>query len=435
MRIRRAMFERRINRPLNGLPYEGYDYQKVFGANCEIVIGYLPVPVGVVGPLLLDGQPVYIPMATTEGCLVASTNRGCKAITEAGGGLSILLKDGMTRAPLVRMPSAYEAAELKRFVEEGDSYQLIKTAFESTTSFGKLKSVQATVAGRNIFLRFVCQTGDAMGMNMISKGCLCVMEVLEQHFPSMELVSISGNMCTDKKPAAINWIEGRGKSVVAEALIPARIVSKVLKTSVKAIVEVNKQKNLVGSAMAGSIGGFNAHASNIVSAVFLATGQDIAQNVESANCITLLEEVEHNNGEPPSLHVSVTMPSIEVGTVGGGTHLEAQGACLDIVGVRGASKAPKSPGENAQQLAKVVAGVVMAGELSLLAALAANHLVKSHMEHNRKAPSSTTPTSSSTSTTSTSTGPVIPAVAVSGSQSQPAPAPAPIAAPSSPSSA
>ena len=163
MRIRRSIFEKRIDRQLTGLPYEGYDYEKIFGANCEIVIGYLPVPVGVVGPLLLDGAPAFIPMATTEGCLVASTNRGCKAITEAGGAISTLLKDGMTRAPLIRMPTARQAAEIKMFVEGPEGFRRVKEAFESTTSFGKLIKVAATVAGRNVFLRFVCQSGDAMG--------------------------------------------------------------------------------------------------------------------------------------------------------------------------------------------------------------------------------------------------------------------------------
>jgi hydroxymethylglutaryl-CoA reductase (NADPH) len=251
------------------------------------VIGYVPVPVGVVGPLLLDGKLLYVPMATTEGCLVASTNRGCKALTESGGAFSVLLKDGMTRAPLIRMPTAAQAAQIKRFVEDPEGFALVKEAFESTTAYGKLRSVNPTLAGRNVFLRFVCHTGDAMGMNMISKGCLRVMELLEARFPDMELVSISGNMCTDKKPAAVNWIEGRGKSVVVEAFIPAKVVSKVLKTSVQAIVDVNKQKNLVGSAMAGSVGGFNAHAANIVAAVFLATGQDIAQVRVGRMCVSL----------------------------------------------------------------------------------------------------------------------------------------------------
>ena len=156
------------------------------------------------------------------------------------------------------------------------------------------------------------------------------------------------------------------------------------------MVHVNLQKNLIGSAMAGSIGGFNAHASNIVTAVFLATGQDPAQNVESSNCITLLEEVVHDGSG--DLWISCTMPSIEVGTVGGGTGLEAQSAGLDIIGCRGGgggSGSEYKPGDNAKQLAHVVASAVMAGELSLLAALAANTLVQAHMQHNRKPTKST----------------------------------------------
>lgn len=255
----------------------------------------------------------------------------------------------------------------------------MRDAFNSTTSFGQLKSITGTVAGRNLFLRFVCMAGDAMGMNMVSKGCLKVMELISERFPEARLVSLSGNLCTDKKAAAVNWIEGRGKSVVVEATIPADVVEKTLKTSVEAMIDVATRKNLVGSAMAGSIGGFNAHASNIVTAVFLAAGQDPAQNVESSSCITLLEPADEGG-----LHVSVTMPSIEVGTVGGGTSLPAQSKCLDVMGVKGASKAPKQPGDNARRLGQIVAAATLAGELSLLAALAANDLVRSHMQHNRK---------------------------------------------------
>jgi len=146
---------------------------------------------------------------------------------------------------------------------------------------------------------------------------------------------------------------------------------------VSALCDLNINKNLVGSAMAGSIGGFNAHASNIVTAIFLATGQDPAQNVESSNCITLMEPT--NNGK--DLHVSVTMPSIEVGTIGGGTHLPSQSACLSMLGVKGTAQLP---GANAEQLARIVSATVMAGELSLMSALAAGHLVRSHLKHNRK---------------------------------------------------
>jgi len=339
------------------------------------------IPCGIVGPLTLNGESMYIPMATTEGCLVASTNRGCKALTVSGGCQSVLLKDGITRAPCLRMPSAMRAAALKSWLSFPDNYTRIEEAFNSTTSYGRLESIDATVAGRNIYLRFCCMSGDAMGMNMVSKGCLKAIEALEVEFPDLELVAISGNMCTDKKPSAINWILGRGKSVVVEAIVPEKIVKTVLKSSVHDMIETNKQKNHIGSAMAGSIGGFNAHAANIVTAVFLATGQDPAQNVESSNCLTIMEYADDGK----SLYVSVTMPSIEVGTVGGGTHLPAQSACLDICGVRGSSKEPNAqPGDNSRKLAQIVGGAVLAGELSLMAALAANHLVRSHMQHNRK---------------------------------------------------
>lgn len=379
--LRRMLYENILQRKLDLVPYANYDYNKVFGANCEIVIGYVPLPVGVVGPLVINGEATYIPMATTEGCLVASTNRGCKAISESGGCNSILLKDAITRAPCLRLPSAMRAAAVKRWVQVPDNYKKIEEAFNSTTNYGRLDSCDCTIAGRNVYMRFCCMSGDAMGMNMVSKGCLKAIEVLEVEFPDVVLVAISGNMCTDKKPAAINWILGRGKSVVCEAVIPERVVKSVLKSSVHDMIETNKQKNHIGSAMAGSIGGFNAHAANIVTAVFLATGQDPAQNVESSNCLTIMEYAEDGQ----SLHVSVTMPSIEVGTVGGGTHLPAQAGCLDICGVRGAAKGPGSlPGDNARKLAQIVGSAVLAGELSLMAALAANHLVRSHMQHNRK---------------------------------------------------
>ena len=352
------------------------DYSKVHGANCEVVVGYVPLPVGLVGPLTLNDESCYIPMATTEGCLVASTNRGAKAICQGGGAYARVLKDGITRAPCVRMQSAMEAADLKLWCDVPTNFATLKTAFESTTSFGKLLCVKATVAGKNVYLRLVCFSGDAMGMNMVSKGSLKVIETLQELFPSLQLVALSGNMCTDKKAAAINWLEGRGKSVVVEATIPASVVKTTLKTSVQALVHTNLHKNLIGSAMAGALGGFNAHASNIVTAIFLATGQDPAQNVESSNCITLMEETPEGN-----LWISCTMPSLEVGTVGGGTSLPAQAACLSAMGCKGGGA---TPGEHAQKLAQRVAAATMAGELSLLAALAANTLVQAHMTHNRK---------------------------------------------------
>jgi len=368
--------------PLMNLPFEhSLDYNRVHGANCETVVGYIPLPVGMVGPITLNNQTIYFPMATTEGCLVASTNRGCKAITSSSkGAQAFILKDGISRAPVLRCPDSKMAATIKLWCDVPTNFSLLKKAFESTTNFGKLLEIKCTVAGRNVYLRLQCFSGDAMGMNMVSKGTLAVIDLLLNHKfvnVGVELLALSGNMCTDKKAAAINWIEGRGKSVVVDAIIPKDIVTTILKTNVKRMVEVNTNKNLIGSAMAGVIGGYNAHAANIVTAIFLATGQDPAQNVESSNCMTILEE--NDNGD---LWISCTMPSIEVGTVGGGTGLPAQSACLQAIGCQGGGK--NTPGENAQQLAKVVAAGTMAGELSLLAALSANTLVQAHMAHNRK---------------------------------------------------
>ncbi|XP_020266967.1 3-hydroxy-3-methylglutaryl-coenzyme A reductase 3-like, partial [Asparagus officinalis] len=376
-KLRRDSLKVITGRSIDGLPLDGFDYDSILGQCCEMPVGFVQLPVGIAGPLVLDSMMYYVPMATTEGCLVASTNRGCKAIAESGGAMSVVLRDGMTRAPAVRFGTAKRSAELKFFLEEPANFETLALIFNRSSRFARLQGIQCSLAGRNLYMRFSCSTGDAMGMNMVSKGVQNVLDYLQSDFPDMEVVSISGNFCSDKKPAAVNWIEGRGKSVVCEAIIKEEVVKKVLKTNVQALVELNTVKNLAGSAIAGALGGFNAHASNIVTAVFIATGQDPAQNVESSHCITMMEAV--NDGK--DLHVSVTMPSIEVGTVGGGTQLASQSACLDLLGVKGAN--PESPGSNARLLATIIAGAVLAGELSLMSALAAGQLVKSHMKYNR----------------------------------------------------
>ncbi|KAI0233587.1 3-hydroxy-3-methylglutaryl-coenzyme A reductase [Lamellibrachia satsuma] len=379
--IRRQMLSKSLpdESALQKLPYTNYDYKYVEGACCENVLGYVPVPVGFAGPLLLDGKTYYVPMATTEGCLIASTNRGCRALSCSGGVRSCLTANGMTRAPVVRFQTAQRASETKLWMEDADNFALVQEEFNSTSRFAKLQKVHIVQSARNLYIRFVVFTGDAMGMNMVSKGAEKALNFLvDNQFPDMEILSLSGNFCTDKKPCAINWLEGRGKSVVCDAIVPANIVTTTLKTTVAALVDLNISKNLMGSAMAGSIGGFNAHAANTVTAIFIATGQDPAQNVCSSNCLTVMEATGPNNDD---LYISCTMPSIEVGTIGGGTVLPPQAACLEMLGVRGAHK--ENPGENACRLARVVCATVVASELSLMSALAAGHLVKSHLKHNR----------------------------------------------------
>ncbi|EST05300.1 Hydroxymethylglutaryl-CoA reductase, class I/II [Kalmanozyma brasiliensis GHG001] len=385
VRVRRALVSRASStKTLESslLPHRDYDYAKVMGACCENVVGFMPLPVGIAGPLNIDGQIMPIPMATTEGTLVASTSRGCKALNAGGGVTTVLTQDAMTRGPALEFPSVVQAAKAKRWIDSQEGASTIKAAFDSTSRFARLSSLRCVLAGRTLYVRFATSTGDAMGMNMISKGVEKALGLMmDTHFPDMKVLSLSGNYCTDKKPAAINWIEGRGKSVVAEAVVPGSVVKSVLKCNVRDLVNLNNKKNLIGSAMAGSIGGFNAHAANILTAIYLATGQDPAQNVESSNCITLMEAVNDDQ----DLLVTVSMPSIEVGTVGGGTILPPQRSMLEMMGIAGAHQT--TPGANAQRLARIIAASVMAGELSLMGALCAGHLIQAHMKHNRSVPS------------------------------------------------
>ncbi len=184
VRIRRLWLGLDVNEQHGSLPFTTFNYEEfyreVLGKACENVIGYVPIPVGFAGPLKVNGKNHFVPMATTEGALVASTNRGARAITEAGGATVTVFRDAMTRAPVVQFPSAARAVELKKWLDEPKNFAVLKKSFESTTRFGKLQEISSTVAGRCCHLRFKCSTGDAMGMNMVSKGCLQVQSGCEE---------------------------------------------------------------------------------------------------------------------------------------------------------------------------------------------------------------------------------------------------------------
>lgn len=342
--------------------------------NIENMVGAAQIPMGIVGPITVDGGAtdggVYLPLATTEGALVASINRGCASIRAADGAKARVLKSAMTRAPVFHVSDVGEASETISWVRENTDR--LAEAAESTTSHGELRGVTPYVVGDNVFLRFRYDTKDAMGMNMATIATEAACKVVEAETPA-ELIALSGNLCSDKKPAAINSIEGRGRTVSADVLIPRDVVESYFGTTPEAIAEVNTRKNLVGSAKAGALG-FNAHVANTVAAAFLATGQDIAQVVEGSNAITTADV---RDGD---LYASLTIASLEVGTVGGGTKLPTQSEALDVVGVRGGGD---PAGSNADALAEIITTAALAGELSLLGALASNHLASAHEELGR----------------------------------------------------
>ena len=374
IRIRREYIQRETGTKLDNIGIFSIDVERVVKRNCENMIGTVQVPVGVAGPLQVNGEyahgTFYLPLATTEGALVASVNRGCSAITKAGGAEVRILHDGMTRAPVFATRSIAHAKQVTDWVAA--HYADLQAAAERTTSHGKLLDIEPFVAGTSVYFRMSFDTKDAMGMNMVTIASAKVSDQIAQG-TGAKLIALSGNMCTDKKPAAINTILGRGRSVVAGLALSHDLISSVLKTDAASLFEVNYRKNLVGSARAGAMG-YNAHAANIVAAMFIACGQDAAHAIDGSTCITTVDPI------PTGVYVAVTLPSLPIGTVGGGTGVGTQQECLQLLGVAGGGT---PPGANARKLAEIIASGVLAGELSLLGALAAQHLARAHQQLGR----------------------------------------------------
>jgi len=374
IRVRREYIEKETGANLRKVGIFSIDVERVVKRNCENMIGTVQIPLGVAGPILVKGENAqghyYLPLATTEGALVASVNRGCSAITKAGGADVRILHDGMTRAPVFAARSIVHAKEVTDWVMAHRDE--IKTAAESTTSHGKMTDITTYIAGTSVFIRLEFDTKDAMGMNMVTIASAKVAEMIA-HATGAQLIALSGNMCDDKKPAAINTIMGRGRGVVAGVKLSHELIQKVLKTDAKTLHEVNYRKNLIGSARAGSLG-FNAHASNIVAAMFIACGQDAAHAGDGGTCMTTIDLLDDG------VYVAVTLPTLPVGTVGGGTGVDCQHECLNMLGVAGSGN---PPGKNAKKLAEIIGAGVLAGELSLIGALAAQHLARAHQQLGR----------------------------------------------------
>ncbi|WMW22539.1 hydroxymethylglutaryl-CoA reductase (NADPH) [Methanolobus mangrovi] len=353
------------------------DVEDASKRNIENMVGAIQIPLGIASSLKVNGEfaegTFQIPLATTEGALVASVNRGCSVITKSGGANVRIFRDLMTRAPVFRLENVIRSKEFADWLQDPDVLSRMKAKASETTRFGELVDVQVFVTGNTVHVRFSYDTKDAMGMNMVTIATDAVLSLIKDEFGAIP-VSLSGNMCTDKKPAAINSILGRGKTVVADVTIPAKLVEERLKCKPETMVEVNYRKNLLGSARAGSLG-YNAHAANIIAAMYLACGQDPAHVVEGSSAITTMELAPYGD-----LYCSVTLPAMAIGTVGGGTNLGPQSDCLRLLGVKGSGN---PPGSNSKKLAEIIACAVLAGELSLIGAQAAGHLARAHAELGR----------------------------------------------------
>jgi len=335
--------------------------------HCENLIGATTLPLGIAGPLEIKGEHIdggfYLPLATTEGALVASINRGCKAISLSGGVRVFVENVGTTRGPVFETAGIRESIILKKWLDK--NFNLLKGEAEKTSSHLRLKKLGTRIVGRYVYVRFYFDTQNAMGMNMATIATDLIARSIEEKTKA-KCLSVSGNFCIDKKPAWLNFISGRGKRVWSEVILKKEVVDEVLKTTPEKFFEVWLTKCMIGSAMSGSMG-FNAHFANIVAAFFAATGQDLAHVVEGSMGVTTSKVLK--NGD---LYASVYLPAVMVGTVGGGTKLKTKQEALSIIGTK-----------NSVELAEVLGGAVLAGEISLLASLAEGTLACAHKKLGR----------------------------------------------------
>ncbi|MFP3143649.1 MAG: hydroxymethylglutaryl-CoA reductase (NADPH) [Caldisphaera sp.] len=369
--VRRLYLERKYNIKLSAIASTLLDFEDLVGHNIENPIGAVQVPIGIVGPLKINGEyakgEFYVPMATTEGALVAGVNRGVKTLTLSGGVKTKIIYDGMTRAPLIWTPDVEEANKLSLWLKS--NFSQFKELTKQVTSHGELKDMQVFIVGNMVWPRFVFNTADAMGMNMATIASDKICKYIDDNYGGPhKCVSLSGNLCVDKKPSYLDKLLGRGKYVIAEAIIKKEILKDVMRLTSYEIDYINKSKNLLGNAVSGSLS-YNAQFANIIAAIFLATGQDMAQVVESSLGYVWTE----TRGE--DLYISATLTSLEVGTVGGGAWLPTQKEALQLLGIAGGGN---PQGSNAMKLAEIIASTALAGELNLLAAQAAGELASAH---------------------------------------------------------
>jgi hydroxymethylglutaryl-CoA reductase (NADPH) len=341
--------------------------------NIEHFTGVAQVPIGLAGPIRINGEHAqgdfYVPLATSEGTLVASYNRGMRLLTESGGVKATVVEQSMQRGPVFILADALAAREFGRWVDE--HYALIKGAAEATTRSGKLINIGQYSVGPLRYLRFNYTTGDAAGQNMTGKATLAACEWIHKNYPGETRFILSGNIDTDKKHSRINMLLTRGKRVVAEAVIRNDLLKSIMGVDTKTLFWA-RQISMAGAFLVGSANN-GAHAANGLTALFIATGQDVANVSESHAGIVYAQLLDSGD-----YYWSITLPSLIVATYGGGTGLATQKECLEMLGCYGKDRANK--------FAEICAATVLAGETSLTGAILHGDWVSSHDQLGRNRP-------------------------------------------------
>ena len=369
---RRAFAEEQTGAALEHVSSYSFDPDLLRG-NVEHFVGVAQVPIGLAGPLLVNGEHAqgefYVPLATAEGTLVASYNRGMRLLHEAGGVTTTILDDRMQRAPAFLFPSAREARAFGAWITE--HFDDIKAAAETTTTTGKLQDIEQYSASRILYTRFNYTTGDAAGQNLTGKATAAACAWIAGQHEGIEHFFLESNFATDKKSSQVNMLKTRGKRVVAEATIPNELFERVMRSNSALMFKARQVSNL-GGFMSG-VNNNGAHSANGITAMFIATGQDAANVAESSAAFVHAEL--RPNGD---YYYSVTIPSLIVATYGGGTGLATQRECLEMLDCYGKGKVGR--------LAEIVAATVLCGELSLGSAIVAEEWVTAHDLYGRNRP-------------------------------------------------
>ena len=345
----------------------------VVRGNIENFIGVVQMPIGIAGPLTVHGEHAkgdfYVPLATTEGTLVASYNRGMHVVSECGGVKATIVEQFMQRAPVFIFEDARAAAKFSAWLDE--NLDQIKAAAERTTSVGKLQHIQKFAVANMLYVRVNYTTGDAAGQNMVGKATLAACQWIQANYPGPFDYFLTGGIEVDKKQSQMNRIHTRGKHVIAEATIKHDVLHSITRADTRDMFRMRNINN-IGAMMADSA--YNGpHSANGIASLFIATGQDEANVVESHAGFFFCELRADND-----LYVAVTLPSLIVATYGGGTGLPTQRECLEIMGCYGKGKVDK--------FAEIAAATILAGDISVNAAIIAGEWVSSHERYGRNRP-------------------------------------------------